>query len=133
MARLRKRWTDEDFERFERLCQIQCPLYEICASMGTSADTMKRILAERYGDELSDALGPADELTPGKVVAWFAAKGRAQVRAMVFQQASEGDTALVRELARMYMAGGDEPTKKVPAGGLERFRRGQPTLVKASG
>lgn len=131
MPALRKRWTDEDFERFEELCRLQCPEYEICASMDTSAKTLKRILAEHYGETLADELGPAEAVTPGKVIGWFAAQGRARMRAMVFEQAEGGDTALVRELARMYMAD-DGSSKKTQQRSLEKFRRQSPKL-KATG
>lgn len=131
MTVLRKRWTKADFERFEELCRLQCPQYEICASMDTSAKTLKRILAEHYGKALADELGPAETVTPGKVIGWFAAQGRAQVRAMVFEQAKGGDTAMVRELARMYMAV-DGSNRAPQQRSLERFRHQSPKL-KATG
>ena len=98
-------WSDEKYDQFEALCQIQCTEDEICSVMKVTDKTLTRLLMERYGEGFSD------------VYKKFSGSGKASLRRWQFDNARKGNATMQIWLGRQYLGQSERQDAEHQEGG----------------
>lgn len=88
--------TKEEWDVFEKLCQIQCTEIEIAGWFGISEDTLNRRCKEKY------------ELTFAETYKNYSADGKISLRRMQYKTALKGNTGMLIWLGKQELGQRDK-------------------------
>lgn len=95
-------WSDNDWQRFDSLCAIQCTQEEICSVMGVTDKTLTRLLQEKYNESFSE------------VYKRKSANGKMSLRRIQFEIAKGGNATMAIFLGKQYLGQKDQIETNVP-------------------
>ncbi len=88
--------SDQDFEDFHKLSEMQCTLDEICGFFKCGLDTLISRVTGHYGGDFSS------------IYQEFRAEGKASLRRVMWDKAMKGDGFTQRWLSRQYLGMSDK-------------------------
>lgn len=100
------KWTEKEFDIFEKLCQKFCEQKEIADIMHTSIRAINNICKENYFDEYDDYR----PMTFGQVQDMLRSKGRLRVREKQWEAIEKGNTTMLLWYGKNYLGQKDNPT-----------------------
>ena len=101
MAKVGPKLTQIDWTEFDKLCEIQCTMFEIAGWFRCSEDTIERAVRREKGMKFADYY----EQKKGT--------GRVSLRRLLFRKAQEGNPAILIWLSKQHLGMSDKLEQKV--------------------